>query len=56
MTTWTGTIPTLAPGDTTAVTTGLATYADALQALSEAWTTYTPTWSASTPPAIGDGR
>ncbi len=55
MTTFTGTIPTIASGDTTTVPTNLATYRDALKAVSEAWTSYTPTWTASVNPAIGNG-
>lgn len=56
MTTFTGTIPTIASGDTATVPTNLATYRDALKAVSEAWTGWTPTWTASSSsPAIGDG-
>lgn len=40
MTTWTGTVPTIASGDTTTVPTNLATYRDVLKASSEAWTSY----------------
>lgn len=52
MTTWTGTVPTIAPGDTTTVPTNLAVYRDALKAVSEAWTDYTPT---ATNWTIGNG-
>lgn len=45
MTTFTGTIPTIASGDTTTVPTNLATYRDALKALSEAQTAWTPTYT-----------
>lgn len=55
MTTFTGSIPTIASGDTTTVPTNLATYRDALKAASEAWTSYTPAWTASVNPAIGNG-
>lgn len=56
MTTFTGTIPTIAGGDTTTVPTNLATYRDALKAASEAWTSYSPVWSSTgTAPAIGNG-
>jgi hypothetical protein len=56
VTTFTGSIPTIASGDTTTVPTNLATYRDALKAASEAWTAYTPTWTGTTTnPAIGDG-
>lgn len=55
MTTWTGAIPTFVSGDTTTVPTNLNTLGDALQATSEAWTAYTPTWTASVNPALGNG-
>lgn len=58
MTTFTGSIPTIASGDTTTVPTNLATYRDALKALSEAWTSYGSgaSWTAvSSNPAIGNG-
>lgn len=51
MTVFTGTIPTIAPGDTTTVSTNLATYRDALKGASEAWTTYTHGWTGT----IGNG-
>lgn len=52
MTTFTGTIPTIASGDTTTVPTNLATYRDALKALTEAGTSYVPTYSNFT---LGNG-
>jgi len=52
LTTFTGTIPTIASGDTTTVPTNLATYRDALKAASEAWSTWTPTYTGIT--AIGN--
>lgn len=55
MTTYTGTPTTLVAGDTTALVTKFNDHRDALKALSEAWTAYTTTWSAPTPPAIGNG-
>jgi hypothetical protein len=56
VTTFTGSIPTIASGDTTTVPTSLATYRDALKALSEAWTAYTPAWTATgTNPTLGNG-
>lgn len=56
MTAFTGTIPTIASGDTTTVPTNLATYRDALKAASEASTSYTPSWTASAGvPAVGNG-
>lgn len=56
MTVFTGTIPTIASGDTTTVPTNLATYRDALKGAADAWTAYTPTWTAtSVNPAIGNG-
>lgn len=56
MTAFTGTIPTIASGDTTTVPTNLAVYRDALKAESEAWTSYTPAWTASSVnPVIGNG-
>lgn len=56
MTAFTGTIPTIASGDTTTVPTNLATYRDALKAATEAWTTYVPTWaSTGSAPAINNG-
>lgn len=56
MTAFTGTIPTVASGDTTTVPTNLAIYRDALKAASEAWTAYTPTWTGSGGnPALGNG-
>lgn len=56
MTLFTGTIPTIASGDTTTVPANLATYRDALKALSEAWTTFTPTWTATTTnPVLNNG-
>ncbi len=58
MTTFTGTIPTIAAGDTTTVPTNLATYRDALKATSEAWTSYGSgaSWTSSgTAPALGNG-
>lgn len=56
MTSFVGTIPTIASGDTTTVPTNLATYRDALKGLSEAWTAFTPTWTAATTnPVLGNG-
>jgi len=56
VTTWTGTVPTFTAGDTTTVPTNLNTVRDALKALSEAWTAYTPTWTgASSNPSLGNG-
>lgn len=56
MTLFTGTIPTIASGDTTTVPTNLATYRDALKGASEAWTAFTPTWTGVTAnPALGNG-
>lgn len=58
MTTWTGTVPTIASGDTTTVPANLATYRDIHKALSEAWTNYGSgaSWTAATSnPAIGNG-
>lgn len=56
MTLFTGTIPTFASGDTTTVPTNLNTLRDALKGLSEAWTAYTPTWTATTTnPVLGNG-
>lgn len=52
MTTFTGTIPTIASGDTTTVPTNLATYRDALKAAAEAWSTWAPTYTGIT--AIGN--
>jgi hypothetical protein len=48
VTTFTGTIPTIASGDTTTVPTNLATYRDALKALTEAESTWSPTITAET--------
>lgn len=57
MTLFTGTaIPTFTAGDTTTVPTNLNVLRDALKGLSEAWTAYTPTWTASTTnPVLGNG-
>jgi hypothetical protein len=56
VTAFTGTIPTIAPGDTTTLSGNLATYRDALKGLSEAWTSYTPTWTATTSnPTLNNG-
>jgi hypothetical protein len=56
VTAFTGTIPTIASGDTTTVPASLATYRDALKAATEAWTSYTPAWSSTgTAPAINNG-
>lgn len=56
MTLFVGSIPTISAGDTTTLPTNLATYRDALKALSEAWTTYNPAWTATTTnPTIGNG-
>lgn len=56
MTTKTGSVPTISSGDTTTIPTNLATYRDFLKALSEAWTTYTPTWASSgTQPVLNNG-
>ncbi len=56
MTVKTGSVPTIASGDTTTVPTNLAEYRDFLKALTEAWTSYTPAWtSTGTAPAIGNG-
>jgi hypothetical protein len=54
MTTWNGTVPTIAVGAEVLGADSDA-FADAIAALSDAWTSYSPTWSASTPPAIGNG-
>jgi hypothetical protein len=51
VTVFTGTIPTIAAGDTTTVSTNLATYRDALKGASEAWTTYTHGWTGT----LGNG-
>lgn len=40
MTTWTGTASTISSGQTAGVSTALATYRDAIKAMSEAWTSY----------------
>ena len=48
MTTFTGTISVVSPGDSTTVSTKLATHSDALKALTEAWSTWTPTITAET--------
>lgn len=58
MTIYTGTIATVASGDTTTVPTNLATYRDALKAASEAWTTFGTgaNWTGTVSnPAIGNG-
>jgi hypothetical protein len=56
VTVFTGTIPTISAGDTTTVPTNLATYRDALKGASEAWTSYTPTWTAaSVNPVLNNG-
>lgn len=56
MTTWIGTAPSFAAGIDTTATTKFNTIRDALKALTEAWTSYTPTWSSSgTAPAINNG-
>lgn len=56
MTVKTGTVPTIASGDTTTVPTNLAEYRDFLKAESEAGTSYTPVWTASTTnPVINNG-
>jgi hypothetical protein len=58
MTTFTGTIPTIASGDTTTVPTNLATYRDALKAATEAWTSFGSgsSWTATTTnPTLGNG-
>jgi hypothetical protein len=56
VTAFTGTIPTIASGDTTTVPTNFATWRDCMKGLSEAWTAYTPTWTAVTAnPALGNG-
>ena len=46
MTTWTGTPPTFTAGVATGNVTRLNDIRDALKALSEAWTAYTPSWTA----------
>ena len=51
MTVFTGAIPTVSAGDTTTVSTNLATYRDALKGVSEAWTTYTHGWTGT----LGNG-
>ena len=48
MTTFTGTISVVAAGDSTTVSTKLATHSDALKALTEAWSTWIPTITAET--------
>lgn len=55
MTTWTGTAASLTAGTTT-LSAPFNTNRDAIKALSEAWTSYTPTWTgAGSNPAIGNG-
>ena len=51
---WSGTVPTILAGD---VPTGddWDNVLDELTAISAAWTAYTPTWTASVNPAIGNG-
>jgi hypothetical protein len=56
VTAFTGTIPTIASGDTTSVPANLAIYRDALKGLSDPWSTYTPAWTATTTnPTLGNG-
>lgn len=55
MTTFTGAISSLTPG-TTALSGPVNNHRDALKAVTEASTSYTPTWTASAgTPAVGDG-
>jgi hypothetical protein len=56
VTIWTGTAPTFTAGVNTGNVTRLNDLRDAVKAASEAWTTYTPTWTTSAgSPAIGNG-
>lgn len=57
MTLFTGTaIPTFTAGDTTTVPTNLNVLRDALKGVTEAWTAYTPTWTAvTTNPVLNNG-
>lgn len=56
MTTYTGTPSTLVAGDTSALVTKFNDHRDALKALTDAWTSYTPTWTAiSSNPSIENG-
>jgi len=52
---WSGTLPTIAAGEHTPASE-FTTMLDALHALSDAWTSWTPTLTASTtPPTLGTG-
>ncbi len=56
MTTWTGTVTSPTAGETTTYPAKIDAMRDALKAVSEAWTAYTPTWSGiTTNPALGNG-
>lgn len=56
MTLFTGSISSISPGDTTTVSAALGTYRDALKGASEAWTAFTPTWTAATTnPVLNNG-
>lgn len=53
---WPATVPTFVAGATTGVVAKLNDLRDALKAVGDPWTSYTPTWTAaSVNPAIGDG-
>ena len=55
MTLFTGTLPTITAGAKTPATS-FQSLSNALAALNDTWTTYTPAWTASTTnPAIGNG-
>lgn len=58
MTTFSGTVPTIASGDTTTVPTNLATYRDVLKAATEAWSTFGSASSltaSTTSPVLNNG-
>jgi hypothetical protein len=55
VTIWTGTAASITAGTTT-LSVPFNTNRDAIKAASEAWTSYTPTWTASAgTPSVGDG-
>lgn len=56
MTVFTGTIQTVSSGETSTYPAKIDGYRDALKALTEAWTSYTPTWTgATTNPVLNNG-
>lgn len=55
MTTWSGTLPTIAAG-AKILGSDIDTIRDAVGGVTDAWTAYTPTWTSSgTAPALGNG-